>query len=54
MTDHYTSYLPTEQASPTEESEQWSLSISGAASLASNDLSNSTSQPPNVQEASRV
>lgn len=52
--DNYTSYLPTEQAPPKDESEQWSLSISGAASLASNDLPNSTSQPPSIQEASRV
>ena len=53
-TDNYTSYLPTEQAHPTDESEQWSLSISGAASLASSDLANPASQAPNVQKASRV
>lgn len=52
--DTYASYLPTEQAPPTEESEQWSFSMSGATSLASNDLPHPVSQPPNVQEASRV
>lgn len=52
--EDYTSYLPPEQEQTTDESEQWSLSISGVTSLASSDLANPASQPPHIQEASRV